>query len=905
MPRTEATRYAFNRGLISPLAIARVDLKRAQLSAELQTNWMPRTMGSMMLRAGLGYLGNTASNAAARYIEFVRSLSAMHLLEFTNEAMRVWTDDALITRPSVSSVITGGDFPTAASLAADWTDSDDVGGTSAWQAGAYLGLTGNGTARAIRDKPITVAAADQNVEHALRVVIQRGPVVLRVGSTSGGDEYINEVTLGTGTHSLAFTPTGAIFYIRFQSALKRIVLVKSCNIEAAGVVSITSPYLTADLGNIRANTDSLSVDVMFVGCAGFQQRRIERRDSGRSWSIVLYQPDDGPFRSENVSATTMAPSVLSGNGTLTASTATFRSGHVGALFSIDSIGQTVSKSMTALNDATASILVTGVTTDRSFTIVLSGLTASGNTVILQRSFDNAIWTAVTAMTWTTDTTESYLDGLDNQIVYYRLICTVYAAGATAASLTINTGSIFGVVRVTAYTSATVVDIEVITELGGLTASDTWAEGLWSDYRGWPSSGALYEGRLCWGGYDAIVMSISDAFDGFDPQTEGDSGPINRTIGSGPMDVINWVLPLQRLILGAQLAEHSVRSNTFDEPITPTNFNRKRASKQGSAAVQAISLGATGMYVEKSGTRLMELTMDPSTADYTSNDMTILNPEVLQPRVVRMAVQMKPDIRLHCILSDGTAAVMVYDSAEQVKCWIKLETDGLIEDVVVLPATAGVTEDRVYYVVARTINSATVRFLEKWALESECQGSTTSKQADAFVTFTNNPASATVTGLTHLIGEEVVCWADGKCLKDADGDIETFTVSATGTITLTNDGASYTATTGMAGLAYRASFKTAKLGQTLSKHKTVDHLAPVLYNTHAQGLKMGPDFTTMDNLPLTYGGTAVNTDTVYAAYDESSQEFPGDWDVDARICLEANAPRPVTILAMTIEGQVNG
>ena len=69
--------------------------------------------------------------------------------------------------------------------------------------------------------------------------------------------------------------------------------------------------------------------------------------------------------------------------------------------------------------------------------------------------------------------------------------------------------------------------------------------------------------------------------------------------------------------------------------------------------------------------------------------------------------------------------------------------------------------------------------------------------------------------------------------------------------------------------------------------------------------MGPDFDNMDNLPLTYQGTAVDTNTVYAAYDEESQEFPGEWSVDARVCLEANAPRCCTVLAMVIDGQVSG
>ena len=885
MARTESTRASFNRGLISRLALARVDLKRSALSAETMVNWMSRTLGSMMLRPGWQYLGATNGNLAMRGIPFVRSLSSMSILEFTNLVMRVWTDDALLTRVAVTSAVTNGTFD--ANLAG-WTDNDEAGAASTWAVGGYMQLVGTGTNAAIRDQQVTVAGANINVEHALRIVIQRGPVTLRVGSAAAGDQYITETTLYTGTHSLAFTPTGD-FHIRFMSRLERLTLVDSCVVEGAGVVSITSPYAAANLQNIRADQDSLSVDVLFVACNGIQQRRIERRGI-RSWSVVLYQADDGPFRLQNTSTQTMTPSVLTGNGTLTSSTPFFRSTHVGALFRVTSIGQTVTKSMTALNDSTTGIRITDVGAERAFTVVLSGLTGTGNTVVLQRSFDNSTWVSVSGKSWTADTNETYTDGLDNQIVYYRLRCTVYVAGTTVATLTIATGSITGVGRVTAFTSNLVVDIEVLTAFGGTSASDDWAEGQWSDFRGWPSAVSLYEGRLTWHGYDAIVASISDQFDGFDPDYEGDAGPINRTIGSGPMDVINWALPLQRLVLGAQMAEHSVRSNAFDEPLTPTNFNRKGASTQGSANVQAIKIDSKGYYVQRGGTRLMELTFDAQTYDYTSVDVCKIVPEVCEPSIVRIATQRQPDTRIHCVLSDGTVAIFVLDDAEEVKCWLKVDTDGTVEDVVVLPGASGVAEDRVYYCVARTINGATVRYFEKWALESECRGSTINKQMDAFAV---GVGGSYVVSLPHLIGETVVAWANGK-------DLGTYVVDGAGNITLSE---LPNASGSIAGLGYTARFKSAKLGQTLSKHKHIDTIAPILIDTHAQGLEMGPDFTTMDNLPLMYQGSAVDTNRVYTEYDEDSQTFPGTWSVDARVCLRATAPRPCTIAAMTISGQV--
>lgn len=888
---------AFNRGLVSALGLSRQDVKRIALSAETQTNWMPTVLGSMSIRPGMGYLGATKSNAAAKMLEFVFSVSDKALLELTALAMRIWVSDALVTRASVSTSVANGNFD--ANLGS-WTDNDESGGVSAWVTGGYMGLTGTGTNAAIRDQTITVAVADQNVEHGLRIVVQRGPVTLRVGSTSGGDEYITETTLYTGVHSLALTPTGN-FYIRFLSRHKRQVLVDSCNVEAAGVVELTTPWTASDLDLVRADQ---SADVIFVACYGFQQRRIERR-STRSWSVVLYQSDDGPFRTQNTGPGTMVASVLSGNGTLTSSIAFFRSTHVGALFSVTSTGQTVTKSMGVLNDATASIEVTGVTTDRAFTIVLSGLTATGNTVILQRSFDNAVWAAVSGKSWTIDTTESYTDGLDNQIVYYRLLCSVYAAGTTAAQLTISTGSIRGVARVTGYTSQTVVDIEIISDFGSLVATSDWEEGQWSDYRGWPSAVGFDGGRLWWGGKDAIVGSVSDAFSSFDPETVGDSGPINRTLPGGQVDTINWILSLQRLMVGGQGAEYSCRSDSLDGPLTPTNFNPKKASTQGSAPVRAVAIDSQGVYVQRGGTRVytLALTSNQVTFDYTATDLCSIIPEIGLPRVVRIAVQRQPDTRVHCVRSDGTVAILIFDSVEQVTCWVEMETDGLVEDVAILPGDAGDSEDHVYYVVKRTINGSTVRYLERWAFQSECIGGTTNKLADSFVTY-SGAATTTITA-AHLAGENVVVWADGVDVGTASDWTQTYTLNGSGQATLSAAVTSY-----MVGLPYTAPFKSGKLlelanqgGTPLNQMKAIRTLGLIMANVHPKGLRFGRDLTNMDDLPELEAGTAISQTAMRTDYDEDPIIFPGSWGTDERLCLLAAAPRPVTVLSAVVEVEI--
>lgn len=903
MARQNVALIAFNRGLISRLGLARADIKRVALSAETMVNAMPRVLGSMMLRPGLGYLQSTRDNLPNRDLPFVFSTSDKAGIELTNQTMRILVDDEVVSRPSTTAAVANGNFD--ANLTS-WTDLDEAGATSAWVTGGYMGLTGNGTASAIRQQQVTVAGANIGVETALRIVIERGPVVLLVGSTSGGDEYISQTELAEGVHSLAFTPSGD-FYIQFQSSLERQTLVDSCNVEAAGDMEIPTPWVEADLGLVRADQ---SGDIVYVACDGYQQRQIERRDT-RSWSVVLYLANDGPFRTENVGPITITPSAISGNITLTASARLFKSTQVGGIFSVTSVGQLVTRSITAQNTFSNEIRITGVDASRIFTILVTGLTGTTSEVNLQRSLDEpGNWEDVSGEAYTTDQTKTYDDGLDNQIVYYRIGVKTgdYVSGTIVCTLQIGTGSITGVVRLTAFSSSTSVSAEVLEDLGGTTATDVWAEGTWSDYRGWPSAAALYEGRLWWVGKDKAIGSISDAFTSFDPNFEGDAGPIQRSIGAGPVDTFNWALPLQRLLLGGQGAEFSCRSTSFDEPLTPTNFNLKRASSQGSSPVPAVAIDSRGIFVQRGGTRVFELAFDGNTYDYASTDVSALIPEigsggVTGVKIVRIAVQRQPDTRVHCVRSDGTAAVLVYDRVENVTCWLEINSeggDGLIEDVMVLPGDAGQEEDQVYYTVMRTINGAEVRYRERWAKESECWGDMDlCKLGDSFVVY-EGAATNLLTGLDHIEGEQVVVWGDGADVgTDTDGNL-IYTVSG-GQITLEG---SLLVSKAVIGLYYRARWKSGKLVQCanelgigLNQHKIISELGLILANTHAQGLKYGQSFDHLDNMPEVEDGAIVPEDTVWTDYDKEMITFPGEWSTDSRICLEMAAPRPCTVLSV--------
>ena len=885
MPRENRSLIGFNRGIMSTLGLARVDLPRTQLSASDMVNWVPRKLGSMMPRPGWGYIGSSLDDSLAKYLPFVKSNDDLAHLELTDGALRVRIDDELVTRLAVSTAVTNGTF-NADILG--WTANDEAGALSSWRAGGYAGLLGTGTNAAILDQQPVVAGADLNVQHALRIVVARGPVILRVGSTTGDDDYIAETTLGTGTHSLAFTPTGNL-YIRLMNRRSFSALVDSVTIEAAGVMEVPTPWIATDLKYLRTQP---SGDIIYVACKGYQQRKIERR-STHSWSVVLYEPETGPFRVVNTSPITMTPSALSGDVQITASKSYFKPTNVGSLLRIQSVGQVVSKSISSDNNFSDPIRVAGVGGQRSFGISISGTFSA--TLTLQYSVSEpGNW--IDVGTYTTPTSTSYDDGLDNQIIYYRIgvKTAAYTSGTADVTLSYTSGSIVGVARVTGYVAPTVVDAVVLTAFGSITASADWWEGQWSDRRGWPSAVKLHESRMGFGGSDRINLSISDSYEDFDDEFEGDAGPINRTIGEGPVETIPWMLSLNRLIVGTLSSSANIealkiqganplsgRSSSFDEPITPTNFNLKTCA-------------ASAVYVDTSLTALYELKYDLNENDYLPEDLTVHVPDLNEVGIAGIAVQYKPDLRIWAWRNDGTVAVCLRDRAENITCWFELETDGTVEDVSVLPGTV---EDRVYLSVLR----GTSRPLEKVALESECQGGTLNKQADSFISGTNSPASATVSGLPYPDGTEVICWADGRDLSPGEGTEQvTYTVTS-GAITLDE-----TVTNYVVGLKYRARWKSQKLafavalGSALNVPGKINALGLVLKNAHPLAVQYGANFDELDQMPLNEEDEDVDTDAIWDEYDKKKLDFDSDWTTDPRLCLQVSAPRPATVLAATVD-----
>lgn len=888
--------HALNVGVQDKTALARIDLERMRLAAEQQTNFLAQAVGPGFMRPGQEHLTSTAGNAECRLEEFIFGASDAALMEFTDESLRILVDDVVITRAAVTSTVTNGDF----SSATGWTTTG-IGGGSATITGGQLILNAEnieGVAQCSR----SVSTSSAGIEHALRIIVVRGPVLFRCGSTSGGDEYIAETSLPTGQHSLAFTPSGT-YYVAFSSKDRVNRIVDSIQVEAAGVMELPTPWTLADLPLIRI---SQSADVCFAACTGHQQRRIERR-APRSWSVGLYVSDDGPLALNPDPRVRLKISGLEGNRTLTASAAYFNANMIGSLFRLDHSGQNVSQSLAQEDTYTDAIRVTGISSDRAFTVTITG-TWSG-TLTLERSYDDPDTGFTSAVTYVANTTTTVNDGADNAIYYYRIGFRPgdYTSGTATVAIAYEGGGGYGISRVINFSSATSVGVEVLKPMKNTVYTRNWRHGEWSDDAGWPSAGVLSDGRLWWFGQDRYWGSVSDAFASFDEEVEGDSGPIARSIATGGVNATQWAMSLERLVAGTEGAVATIKSSSLDEPLTPTNLGVKEGSTVGVASIDPVKVDANGIFVERAGTALMELILKAGASNYSATEISKLTTKIFESGVKYLAIQRRPDTRVWITLNDGSCVCMLYEPEQEVLAFIPIETDGAYESVAVLPS---LVQDRVYFSVRRTINGSTVRYIEKMALDTEVKPSTLCKVMDAFEVVTNGPASATVSGLTHLIGETVVAWADGAPVETSSGVRAEFVVSAGGAITLPA-----AATNIVVGLPYRARYKSARLaygaegGTAMLQKKIVVSVGAILTDFVRAGIKFGHSFDDpyrgLYPMPQMVNSQTAAAIVLSDIHDEEQFPFSGEWGLDSRVCMEIQSPYTATVLGLVLDVQANG
>jgi hypothetical protein len=345
-------------------------------------------------------------------------------------------------------------------------------------------------------------------------------------------------------------------------------------------------------------------------------------------------------------------------------------------------------------------------------------------------------------------------GIIDSEALLKVVCTQYTSGTIEVSLSVDPFEIEGIVEISEYVDAKTVKVDSLNTCPISSYIDDWAEGSWSDYRGWPSAITLYQDRL------AFAKTVTE------PQTEWltksgnytdfgrstplvDSDGITINLTSKAVNGINNLIALSKILTLTTSSEWSTGNQ--DSPITPTSVSIKNEGSWGSSLVDPIIIGNRILFVQRQGTTIRDIGYEFSSDGFVGGDISILASHLFEGlSVVAMAYQKEPDSIAWVAMDDGSWLSLTYMREQEVFAWSHHETEGDVEDVAVI---SGTTYDELWMVV----NRASGRYIELMKNRMESTDMVDQWFVDSGLTW-NNPL--TITGATQASPVVVTSVAHG-------------------------------------------------------------------------------------------------------------------------------------------------
>ena len=239
------------------------------------------------------------------------------------------------------------------------------------------------------------------------------------------------------------------------------------------------------------------------------------------------------------------------------------------------------------------------------------------------------------------------------------------------------------------------------------------EAVWSSGKGWPRSVTFHEGRLYFGGSKSRPSTIWGSKVGlfFDFEaTEGlDDDAVEATLDTNTFNAIVDIISGRDLQVFTTGGEFYVPQSGL-EPITPTNFFVKTASRNGTQqGVRVQQLESGTLFIQRQGKSLNEFAFTDTQATYVTQKISLLAGHLLKGpsrlALRRSVATDENDLLLMTNSNDGTMAVFSLLRAQNVIAPSEFITvDGAYIDVSVDIST-------IYTVVRRNVNGANQYYVE--------------------------------------------------------------------------------------------------------------------------------------------------------------------------------------------------
>lgn len=449
--------------------------------------------------------------------------------------------------------------------------------------------------------------------------------------------------------------------LEFSDALVRVYTNDALLTVDDAPVAVESPY---DWAAVQALKTHQSYDVLYCFHGGLQPREFQRL-SATDFAFALLELENGPFEDRNTDESLLVnASAVTGTVTLTASEALFAAGDVGGLFHIE---------VKDFGDTPAwepGITVTAGQLRTSLERVYRAVTA-GRTGTWQPAHTEGVeWDGMGSGQ---DLNDKPAGGVQWEYIHDK----------------------YGILRITGFTSATEVQALVLRTLpfsavdndygydggyydpewdayvpGGVVygyGTWRWRFGAFSDRRGWPEGGLIWNERLVlWKGSTGYASAAADLRNYAELNELGElSNDMAFTFTIADPNPIVEAMADDKLLLFTAAGCWALGPASAAQGVGPKNLRLDRQHHSGSSRVDAVALDGRALTVSRCGTRIYQTDYDPGRQIETVQDLTRYARHIGRPGFTSLAQQRHPLNHVWACRGDGALACAAYLPEEEV------------------------------------------------------------------------------------------------------------------------------------------------------------------------------------------------------------------------------------------------
>ena len=916
---------SLNGGEWSPKLFARVDLQKYRSGAALLENFFVDYRGGASTRPGTKYILQCYKSATnVRLIPFQASFEVGYVLEFGDQYIRFFFDGAPVIETATSITAAAAGPPEIFTdgshgyLDGDWLFIENkyyIVDNATTNTFTLTDLFGN----AINTNPFTLpadasrvytitspyAAADlrqikfaQNVNALILCHPDYEPHVLSLISATNwsllpivfGTTATSPSGLVVATGSLA---AGTVFYSYAVTA-----------VDANGQESTATTVAGGPYADLRTSPGTLQISWSAV--AGAVAYNIYKTNVnygsavpiGQTYGYIGSTAAPGlAFIDDNIAPDYSQTPPVARNPFIGSGVASVTVTNPGTYTTVPGVSFTGAASTIAAS-AVAVLQVQGTPTVAAggAGYAVDDLVTFTNGVVLVVNTEAAgVVTSWKAITASGSSPGSVTSGSTPANPVAQLLTSGAGTGATA-NLTWGVGQVQILNSGAGYTSVPTVTFSAGAAAGTAVLSAT--------SNGYPSVPGFFQQRLVLaaprGAPQTFYMSQPGAYYNYNISTISQAtDAITGTLVSGQLNTIRAMVPQPAgLLMFTDRNNWLINGGSNGSAVSPAALVANAQSFNGISDLPPITANFDILYVQAKGSIVRDSAYNIYANVYTGTDISALASHLFTDyTVLEWAWAEEPFKLVYGIRSDGTLLNLTFLKEQEFISWTHSTTPNgaFVSTATVVESTDLAGEvDAVYTVVERTINSATVKYIERFAERTYPNGVEDAWCVDCGIGYSGAPQT-NFSGAEFLAGETVTGLADGVV-------ISSFVMPANGEFTLASAASKVSV-----GIGFTCKLKTLPLdmGDPTIQGKVKKINAVVVLVADSLGLYIGAEFGSrmVPMKDLIVGNvssmlTGQSSQIVTGLINGQARTFlDPTFTIPGQYCLEQRLPLPATVLGL--------